>query len=89
MARPKGSKNKPRPEVDKLTRPFSETINNRLTRDSEFAREYLLELGWRERNISSPWRWYQKNLPAAHYTLKDAVSLENSRGRTHRILRSA
>ncbi len=87
--RPKGSKNKPRPVLDKLTRPVSITMDNRFVRDSEFTKQYLLEAGWRERNIQSPWRWYKKDLPAAHYTLQDALSLERSYGRNHSISHSA
>jgi hypothetical protein len=48
---------------------------------TEEMESFLKRRGWRELNVSHPWRW-QRNLPA-QYRLQDAFALELARKAKH------
>jgi len=43
--------------------------------------DYLLKNHWVEADTSSPWRWYDTNVPGIYYRLTDAASAQLARER--------
>ena len=46
--------------------------------------KYLLEHGWKRRDIESKWAWYHPANPAAHYSIADAFELAYSMAQRER-----